>query len=604
MDDFSARSLRGVPAMALSFRITAPAALFLLLAAPARADLPQPACDALAGWSRSFDRAAGWQPNPLALGGRARFNALFAEPATAALFGKPVLAWTAEEARALSTHLAACADTLRRAGNRDGTAALGLLGTQAQRDLPAYLTALEEARAAAPRAIAELAEAPPSLALLRFHRAVAALGTADDAATRANQATSGIAGAPRNSARALLAALRDLPAAEIAPAIAPIAARIDPLATAVANALVAELAAMPATVAGLQQLDRRLQQALPEYGPQLGAAETARVQAAVAARRTAVGEALRDEVLRQVAAVPAAPMGGQMLDRLRQQAMQGSGGAIGPEGMRAIDAAIAARRTAIGAELVGQLLAAIAASRATVPDLTDLRRLETEPPAPAFLALVGTAGMDRIRQAASARRATLGAEIATEVVADAAAIPADAEAFAALDRFTAPAVLDVLPPAEATRVKDAVAARRTAVAAAMLPGFRSALAALPQTDAGLTRLDTEVLPGIAAWPDSAEAERTRFAALAQERRAAILAAVNRAEAGPMRGRVYEGDALKLEFTDRTRVVVTALGGAPAAGTYTEERDGRVFVEVNGRSLVLTRQGRRLVGGPLVVSRVK
>jgi hypothetical protein len=590
--------------MALPLRVAAPAALLLLLATPGRADLPQPACDALAGWTAGFERNAGWQPNPLALGGRARFNALFAEPATAALFGKPVLAWTPEEARALSNHLAACADTLRRAGNRDATAALGLLRTQAQRDLPAYLTALEEARAAAPRAIAELAEAPPSLALLRFHRAVAALGTADDAATRANQATSGLGGVPRNSARTLLAALRDLPAAEIAPAIAPVAARLDPLATAVADALVAELAAMPATVAGLQQLDRRLQQALPDYGPQIGAAETARVEAAVAARRLAVGEALRDEVLRQVAVIPVAPMAGQMLDRLRQQAAQSSGAAIGPEGMRAIEAAIAARRTAIGAELVTQVLAAVAASPATLPGLAGLKRLETEPAAPAFLDLAGSAGMDRIRQAAAARRGVLGAEVAAALVAQAAAVPPEAEAFAALDRLAAPATLDLLPPAEATRVKDAAAARRTAVAAAMLPGFRTGLAALPQTDEGLARLDTDVLPEIASWPDSASAERDRFAALAQERRAAILAAVNRAEAGPMRGRVYEGDALKLEFMDRTRVVVTALGGTSAAGTYTEERDGRVFVEVNGQSLVLTREGRRLVGGPLVVSRVK
>ncbi|MCW5752280.1 MAG: hypothetical protein KIT81_14150 [Alphaproteobacteria bacterium] len=57
-------------------------------------------------------------------------------------------------------------------------------------------------------------------------------------------------------------------------------------------------------------------------------------------------------------------------------------------------------------------------------------------------------------------------------------------------------------------------------------------------------------------------------------RAVILAAVNKAEADAMRGRVYESE------------------------------DGRVVVTLDGRSRVLSRDGRRLVGGDELLTRVK
>jgi hypothetical protein len=125
------------------------AALLAIAVAPARADLPRPACEALARWVAGHDRNAGWSPNALRPATRARFHALFAAPATAALFGRPVLDWTPEEARALAPHLQSCAETLRRGRGRDAATALGQLRSQLQRDLPGYLTELAAARAAA-----------------------------------------------------------------------------------------------------------------------------------------------------------------------------------------------------------------------------------------------------------------------------------------------------------------------------------------------------------------------------------------------------------------------------------------------------------------------
>lgn len=583
-------------------RVLLPAGLALLLATGARAELPRPACDAIAAWAEGYERGAGWSPN--GLGGRDRFSALFADARTAALFGKPVLEWTPEEARALAPHLGGCADTLRRGGNRAAAAALPTLRNQALRDVPGYLTDLAEARAGVPRLLGELAEAPVSPALLRFHEALGAFGREAEAIGRANQAMSGLSGAARNAARHLLAALRDLPEAELAPAVAPALARLPALRTGLREALVGEFAAAPATLAGLQALDRRAPQLLAEYAPALGPEEAARAEAALAARREAIGEALRDDLLRQVAAVPADPSAGPALNRLRQQAAQAYAPAIGAEGVRAVEAAIVARRGAIGTELVERILADMARASATPASLAGLRRLEAEEPNPAVFVLIGPDGLRRVREAAAERRAALGGEVAAEVLRQVAAVPTVAEGFAALEARAPASLLALLPEAEAARVGAAAAERRGRIAEAMLPGFRAGLAQLPDTEEGMAHLDAEILPEIASWPASAAAEKARFAALAQERRTAILAAVNRAEAGPLRGRVYEGPRMTLEFLDRTRVVLTEPGAPPVAGTYTEERDGRVIVTAGAMSVVMTREGRRLVAGPLEARRVR
>jgi hypothetical protein len=137
-----------------------------------------------------------------------------------------------------------------------------------------------------------------------------------------------------------------------------------------------------------------------------------------------------------------------------------------------------------------------------------------------------------------------------------------------------------------------------------LPGFGAELGRLPKSDESLVLIDNAVLRSIAAWPDPAAAEKARFSALATGRRGAILVAVNRAEAGQLPGRIYEGPRVKLEFFDATRMVITEPGAPPEAGTYTEEPDGRVIVTAGGRSVVMTREGRRLTAGPLEARRVK
>jgi hypothetical protein len=579
------------------------AALLLALAAtPAPADLPRPACEALARWAAEHDRNAGWTPNALRPPARAKFNALFAAPATATLFGRPVLEWTPEEARALAPHLQSCADQLRRA--RAGAAtALGQLRTQLQREVPNYLAELAAARAAAPARIAELAAAEPSLALLRLHRALADLATEPEAGPHALQATRALPAAQRPAATALLDALRDLPEPELAPLLAGIAPRIPALQAALADSLIAEAGSIPATQAGLQRLARERDRTLAEHAPELGPDQAARVEAALAAREAAIGQALTQELLDRIAAVPAAMLGAPMLDRLQSDAA-GRAEAIGEAGLRAVEAAIATRRAAIGQAVLAELLQAIAAAPATPAGLAEMHRLETDAAPPQLIQLILPEGVARMRAEAARRRAAISAELTAALVQRAGAIPADLGGFAALDAVATPQTLAALRPAEAAQVSAALAARRRAITEAALAEFRRALAALPLTDEGLGRIEDTMQPALDALPRSAAAERARLAVVVQERRAAILAAVNRAEAGPLRGRIYENEALRLEFAAGGRAVVTLPGAPPAGGTYTEDPEGRVFLEVNGQSLVFLREGRRLVAGPMLLTRMQ
>jgi hypothetical protein len=559
------------------------AALLTLAAMPAGADLPRPACDVLARWTGGYERNAGWSPNALRPAGRVRFNALFAAPATAELFGRPVLEWTPEEARALAPHLNSCAESLRRR-NRQAAAVLGQLRTQLQREVPGYLADRGSARAAAPARIADLAEAEPSLALLRLHQALAELGTEPEAGPRAIQAARALPAAPRGAATALLDALRDLPEAELPPFLALLAPRVPALQAALAATLIAEAEALPDTLAGLQQLGRLRDRTLVEQAPEIGAEQVPRVEAALAARQAAIGQVLNQALLDQVAAAPASLVGEAVLDQVQQEAVN--------------------RAEAIGAVVLADLRSAIAAASVTPEGLSEIVRLEMEAAPLPLIQLIGPEGVARLRREAAQRRAVIGAALAAALVQQAASVPAAFDGFAALDRVVTVQTLAELRPAEAARVSAAIAARRRSINEALMAELRRSLAELPLTDEGLSRIEDGVMPVLEALPRSAAAERARLTVVAQERRGAILAALTRAEAGPLRGRVYESDALRLEFVSGGRLVATLPGAPPAGGTYAEDADGRILLEVNGQSLVFARQGRRLVAGPMLLPRTQ
>jgi hypothetical protein len=178
------------------------------------------------------------------------------------------------------------------------------------------------------------------------------------------------------------------------------------------------------------------------------------------------------------------------------------------------------------------------------------------------------------------------------------------KAFADIDQRANEAFLPKLTPAQASKVRDAATARRQAMAEVIFKEIQKGLAALPATDPSLKQVDM-VIGAINAWPASAASLKPRFQEAAQARRADILAAVNKAESGSMKGRIYESRAgHKLEFVDGSRIFF-GQGGGTSAGTYTEEKDGRVVLTLGQQSTGWRREGRELVGpGDMSLTRSK
>lgn len=459
-----------------------------LLALPgvASAQLRAPGCPDLIAWATSVNLNDRWSPNGFGPSAHPLPVRFFA-PETAALFGKPLLDWSQDDIKAATAAIQACgaeAQQQRRASdrqvlNRAGSALSGLLGR--------YLAAVEAAQKQIAGANEALAAAPASLAQLGFDSALARLADDRQALSRLGQLAGPLPPAAAQPARALIGALRELPA--------------------------------PVLDAAVRQ---------------------------PAARRVATKrDAVRDAVLKDIAATPAGPQGLVQLDR------------------------------------VGQALRAEAV-------FTDADR------AAFTLAL-------------TERRGEIAEEISVALIQQIEAAPAAApEGFVQIDRLTDDRLLRLLPPPTAAKVRDAAARRRKDVADKLFDTTKAQLAALPATDESLDQIEHRILPAIATWPASAGAEKARFIDAVNGRKAAILEAVNRAEAGPMRGRVYEaaGGFGKLEFVDRSRVVLTA-GDQSRAGTYEEQRDGRIFVTIPPEgTLVLTREGARLTGAGAPLKRVK
>lgn len=287
---------------------------------------------------------------------------------------------------------------------------------------------------------------------------------------------------------------------------------------------------------------RGLMQALRDM-PQAEIGKT--VSATATARATSMRGAVRDQIVADIGKLPVTGQSLQWLAGAPQALRQQYGNSLGADDFRPIDATIAARRSAIGTE----------------------------------------------------------AE--KEIVAQLASVPANGEAFMQIDRIASDQVLRLLPPENAQKVRAAAGEQRRKAGEAVAADVRGKLAALPQTQESLDLIDSSVMPGIAQLPASANEQKAQLTTLAQERRTAILTAVNRAERGSLRGRVYDSPAgFSLEFVDRTRVFLKQGSGQTAAGTYTEENDGRVVVTINNQAMVLTREGRNLTGGPTVFKRTK
>lgn len=444
------------------------------------ANVAIPDCPALGDWALKLDTKNTWKPNQI--GSRTEIPQLFVANETATLFKRPMIAWTEADAKAIREAVLACRQKTK---DRAASGAYNAVQSALLNRVVNFTNALAQARPRIAAAGNTLKAQPASLPLLRFHTALGTATTANGYAD-AQRAAAALSGPASGAARDLVAAMRDLPQAEIVETIAtPAAAAAQAMRADVVQGLIADTNKIPATAEGLTALGR-MSQALPrEYGDALGA-----------------------------------------------------------EGLQTVQKGLAQRRDKVSEELAGMLVTQIGQS--------------TEGP----------------------------------------------DAFADIDRRANEPLLPNLQKAHADSVRAAAGKRREAIADSLFKTTQARLAALPETDASLQLIDQE-LESYADWPASAAAFRPRFQDAARARRSVVLAAVNKAEAGAMRGRIYESEngRFKLEFVDRTRAFATRLG-TTTAGTYTEEKDGRIVVTLDGRSWVLSRVGRRLVGGDELLTRVK
>lgn len=240
---------------------------------------------------------------------------------------------------------------------------------------------------------------------------------------------------------------------------------------------------------------------------------------------------------------------------------------------------------------------------ANVPGLATLDRMALAVSRDHATAL-GPEAVTRLQQEIADRQQVVAEEIANALVAQIGQVAPSVDAFEQIDQLADDVVLRQLPQAQAALVRDAAQARRQTLADELLEAFSAQLTKLPASDASLSEID-RLVGGFVAWPASAAPFKPRFEEVARTRREAILGVVNKAEAGSLRGRIYESadKRHKIEFVDRKKVFVHESGHT-AAGTYAEEKDGRVTLTVNGNSIVLSREGRRLLGWQASMARIK
>ncbi len=185
------------------------AAAIALLASPAEAQLRAPDCASLAAWAQGADRAARWSPN--AIGSRVTLAAAFFTPEAELLFGKPVLAWTPEEARGVVGVFDACRQEWQRARRQDAMSAAQPFRNEAVGPIPRYLAGRAQAQDAARQAAEAIGAGEPSLSLLAFVHALGTAAGSGEGYTAASRAASQVQGPANAPARGFVTLRGGLP---------------------------------------------------------------------------------------------------------------------------------------------------------------------------------------------------------------------------------------------------------------------------------------------------------------------------------------------------------------------------------------------------------
>ncbi|MGF1592834.1 MAG: hypothetical protein ACFCUW_06115 [Kiloniellaceae bacterium] len=563
--------------------------LVLLAPATAQAEIMLPDCARMADWAGRIDLRERQALNPSTTLG---YPVAFLDAEMAALYGKTGPEFTVEDAAAARQ---AAKDCTRQVGKAESRVLAGL-EKEFARGLGPTLEKMAKAGADLEAGLDAFAAAPPGAEKLHGIAALRALGDWDRDAQRAyNAAVRPIGRDFRRVIDSITRALASLPQTAVAERVLP---RVDPqfdesLAMVLADTR-QQLDGLEASEQGLRRFDRDAAKIVDPLAIVLPDEARAALDEDVAARKSAIEQELIAAVLRNVDGLPASALG------LRQVEQAASGGLVKVVSAEAGDgflAALRARRQAIALALIESLPAEVQGLLA----LPDLRGGLGNSPA----GLVGDAELAGIDAAIAAKQAAVGEAVARDLHERIAATPVESRAFAELDRYADRRILALLAAEDAEALRQAAERRRDEVGSELFAMLAGDLSEMPDTEQSLAVIDTALLPEIQNWPASAEAQRSRFLEVVVARRNAILASITEAERGPLRGRTYaeRGGMTKLEFADGGRAYVTEAGSPTIAAPYEEEGDTRVLVTLPQGTVVFTREGRWLVGGPLQLERI-
>jgi hypothetical protein len=343
----------------------------------------------------------------------------------------------------------------------------------------------------------------------------------------------------------------------------------------------------------LQRYDREVRKIAEPVSAALPEDAQRTLADAFAARRTAIEQEL---VAAETEKLAAAPPGAPSLGMIENAVGSSLTRVLSPEAAEEFRGTLRQRRQEVA-------LAIVESVPADIHGLTALPQLAIAL-STSKADLVGEAEQAALQAAIAEKQAAGGAAVTQEMLAAIASTPVETGAFATLDRSADARLLRLLAPEDAAAVREAAGKRRSAIGDEIFALVEDELDVMDDSEKSLAIIDTALLPSINGWPASVSEQKTRFLDTVVTKRNAILAAITKTQLGSLSGRSYadRSGSTKLEFSDDGRAYFTQAGGQTIVAPYEEEDELRVLVTLPQATVVFTREGRWLVGGPLQLQR--
>jgi len=551
----------------------------------AAAEITQPDCTTLAAWASSTDFKQRQTLNPSTMLGFA--NAVLGEEMVA-LYGKTGPEFTEEDVAQARQGAKACTKQVGKAEAKVLSGLERIFG----RDLGATLKKIAKAEGQLEAGLEAFAAAPAGLDKVRAIAGLRALETWDRDGYQA--AVRYMSRSFSKVADGIVRPLASLPQAVVAERVLPAIEPQHAEALEIAKTEIGQqIDAIEASQRSLQRYDREVRKIAEPVAAVLPEDAQRTLADAFAARRTAIEQEL---VAAETEKLAAAPPGAPSLGMIENAAGSSLTRVLSPEAAEEFRGTLRQRRQEVALAIVESVPADVQGLAALPQLATALGTSKAD--------LVGEAEQAALQAAIAEKQAAAGAVVAQEMLAAIAATPVETGAFATLDRSADARLLRLLAPEDAAAVREAAGKRRSAIGDEIFALVEDELDVMDDSEKSLAIIDTALLPSINGWPASVSEQKTRFLDTVVTKRNAILAAITKTQLGSLSGRSYadRSGSTKLEFSDDGRAYFTQAGGQTIVAPYEEEDELRVLVTLPQATVVFTREGRWLVGGPLQLQR--